>query len=313
MSNDDSPTPEPDRPPDASPTPTPGTQPEPPAAPTPPPSGYEVPSAPTQPYAAPGYAPSGQPPPGHGQPTFGQPGAEQPGAAGYPHGQGYPPAPPYPEHPGGAYPPGAYPPQYPTYPQSPYSPGPPQGGRTDGVSIAALVTGLLGLGLVPLVLGIIGLGRTTKHGTQGRGFAITGIILGALAIVASIVFAIGAIVSIAAYHNRMDDLRSDCANGVMAACDDLYDDSLPGSDDKEFGDTCGGRTDGGYYCKDVDPSRGTFGDHADLDVLWNACIAGDRAACTRYGQMSIDSADNPVGTVDGNRVGFTTTRAEVTG
>ncbi|RHA37698.1 DUF4190 domain-containing protein [Cellulomonas rhizosphaerae] len=44
-----------------------------------------------------------------------------------------------------------------------------------------MVTGLLALGPVALALGLVGLYRTTKRGTRGRGFAITGIVLGILA------------------------------------------------------------------------------------------------------------------------------------
>ena len=87
------------------------------------------------------------------------------------------------------------PPVPPPYGQ-PVAPVPPPYGQpgasaarptTDGVAIAALVTGILGMGVVPLILGIMGLKRTKANGTSGRGFSIAGIVLGALAIVASIV------------------------------------------------------------------------------------------------------------------------------
>jgi hypothetical protein len=68
---------------------------------------------------------------------------------------------------------------------------------TDGVSIAALVTSLLGflgaIAVVPvfgsiagLILGIIGVNRTKINGKKGRGMAIAGIVLGALGVVLSI-------------------------------------------------------------------------------------------------------------------------------
>lgn len=57
------------------------------------------------------------------------------------------------------------------------------GKPTDGISIAALVTGVLGMGLVPLVLGVVGLNRTRRNGTRGRGMSITGIVLGVVAMV----------------------------------------------------------------------------------------------------------------------------------
>ena len=57
---------------------------------------------------------------------------------------------------------------------------------TDGLSIAALVTGLLGLGVVPIILGIMGLRRIRNDGTGGRGLAIAGIVLGGLEVVAAV-------------------------------------------------------------------------------------------------------------------------------
>lgn len=69
-----------------------------------------------------------------------------------------------------------------SYPEPYYAPGwnvaPPK--RTDGLSIAALVTGLLGLGPVAIGLGIGGLARTRRNGSGGRGLAWAGIILGAI-------------------------------------------------------------------------------------------------------------------------------------
>jgi hypothetical protein len=41
----------------------------------------------------------------------------------------------------------------------------------------------------------------------------------------------------------LDSLRASCAEGDMEACDDLYFDSPVGSDEEEFGSTCGGRQD----------------------------------------------------------------------
>ncbi|GIG37092.1 DUF4190 domain-containing protein [Cellulomonas pakistanensis] len=69
------------------------------------------------------------------------------------------------------------------YPEPFYAPGwtPPRP-RTDGVAVASLVTGVLGLGPVALVLGLVGL-RRTRPGAPGRrggrGFAVAGVALGA--------------------------------------------------------------------------------------------------------------------------------------
>jgi hypothetical protein len=61
---------------------------------------------------------------------------------------------------------------------TPYGAPPPT--KTDGVSIAALVTGLLGMALIAVVLGIVGVVRTKRPELTGRGMAIAGIVLGTL-------------------------------------------------------------------------------------------------------------------------------------
>ncbi|MBU5424157.1 DUF4190 domain-containing protein [Cellulomonas hominis] len=326
MSNDGSATPEPGREPEPRTWPAPGAaqQPEAPApsgyeaSPTtgPAPSGYEAPAGPSWapapdatpteqvpsgPYGAPqagygqpGYAQSGEQPGPYGAP--GTPaGGEQPGGYGQP-GYGQPGAYAQPGYgqPGGAYPPGG------GYPPAPggYSPGPyqqPAPARTDGVSIAALVTGILMLGIVPLILGIIGLGRTKRDGTQGRGLAIAGIVLGALEIIGGIIVAIVVVLGIQAYNDRIDDLRADCGSGDMAACDDLYRLAPAGSDDEEFGWTCGGLTSGGANCESsAGTAQGeafTYGDDASLDALWDACAAGDGAACDSLYMSSPSGSD----------------------
>lgn len=73
------------------------------------------------------------------------------------------------------------------YPEPFYAPGwrEPRP-RTDRVAVAALVTGLLGLGPVAVVLGVVGLRRTRpagspgSHGTRGRGLAVAGTVLGVI-------------------------------------------------------------------------------------------------------------------------------------
>lgn len=70
------------------------------------------------------------------------------------------------------------------YPEPFYAPGwtPPRP-RTDGVAVAALVTGLLGLGPVALGLGLAGMRRTRAGAPvprSGRGLALAGVVLGAL-------------------------------------------------------------------------------------------------------------------------------------
>jgi hypothetical protein len=57
--------------------------------------------------------------------------------------------------------------------------------RPSGLSIAALVTGILGMSIVPIILGAIDLSRIKRGsaGKRGKGFDIAGIVLGALALI----------------------------------------------------------------------------------------------------------------------------------
>lgn len=68
-----------------------------------------------------------------------------------------------------------------TYPEPYYAPGWPQPRpRLEGTAVAALVTGLLGLGPVAVALGVVALARTRRRGTRGRALAVTGVVLGAV-------------------------------------------------------------------------------------------------------------------------------------
>ena len=60
-----------------------------------------------------------------------------------------------------------------------------------GLSIAALVTGILGLGIVPIILGAIDLSKIKNRvaGQSGKGFDIAGIVLGGLALIGWIIAA----------------------------------------------------------------------------------------------------------------------------
>lgn len=234
--------------------------------------GTPPPAAPTaDPYAA--FAAPGQ------QDPSGQQGpSSQPSASGAPYGYPQPGQPNQPGAGGPGYPP---PPGGTPYGAAPYGqyPGPvPPGQRTDGVSIAALVTGILLMGVVPIVLGFIGLGRVKKNGTQGKGLAIAGIVLGGLAILGTVAVGLTIFFAVQSHNDRMDTLHSQCEAGDMGACDDLYQESTIGSDHEEFGLTCGGRTDGTVSCSDFEDGF-TYGDNAELDALWDACEAGDATAC----------------------------------
>ncbi len=86
---------------------------------------------------------------------------------------------------------------------------------TDGISAAALVTGILSLGVVPLVLGIVGLVRVSRTRQRGTGFAIAGIVLG-------VVSAIGwtAVGTFLAFSVLSDDGR---AEAPVAAAEEVGD------------------------------------------------------------------------------------------
>ncbi len=72
-------------------------------------------------------------------------------------------------------------------PEPYYAPGwqqPPAAAHPwDGVSVAALVTGIVGLGPVPVALGVIGATRTSQGRRRGRWMAWVGLALGLLSIV----------------------------------------------------------------------------------------------------------------------------------
>ena len=61
-----------------------------------------------------------------------------------------------------------------------------------GLSIAALVTGILGMGIIPIILGAIDLNKIKNNtaSPSGKGMDIAGIVLGALATVGWIVYGI---------------------------------------------------------------------------------------------------------------------------
>jgi hypothetical protein len=59
------------------------------------------------------------------------------------------------------------------------------------LGLAALITGLLGLGILPLILGIIGVRRCRRSGRPGYGMALSGLILGALSTFAWLLIAGG--------------------------------------------------------------------------------------------------------------------------
>lgn len=61
---------------------------------------------------------------------------------------------------------------------------------TNGLAIASFILSLVGLGVVGLIMGIIALNQIKTTGEQGKGFAIAGIILGVLSVIAVIILII---------------------------------------------------------------------------------------------------------------------------
>ncbi|WP_062076723.1 DUF4190 domain-containing protein [Demequina globuliformis] len=171
-------------------------------------------------------------------------------------------------------------------PQAPQPPvyGAPQGygaapasapttsGDYDGVSIGALVTGLLSMGPVAVVLGAIGLRRTAGGQRKGTWMAVTGVVLGVLACMVWTAVITAAITATQAYVEPigselgdffdsdqaygddadLDALYDQCEAGDNGACNELYWASDFGSEYESFAETCGGReaTPMGGYCEE---------------------------------------------------------------
>ncbi|ARF55679.1 DUF4190 domain-containing protein [Streptomyces gilvosporeus] len=104
------------------------------------------------------------------------------------------------------------------YQQAPMGAPAPQAAR-NGLGVAALVLGIIGflsglpmflfwlagpLGLLALIFGIVGAGRVKRGQATNKGVAITGTVLGALAIVLAI---IGVIVSVLIVKSATDEIK----------------------------------------------------------------------------------------------------------
>ena len=79
-------------------------------------------------------------------------------------------------------------------PQAQPRPQPVQVQETNGMAIAGFVTALLGLGIIALILSIVGLNKSKQLGGNGKAFAIAGIVISVLSLVAYVIsFAVGLI------------------------------------------------------------------------------------------------------------------------
>ncbi len=206
------------------------------------------------------------------QPYSQQPYSQQPYASQPPHNQQYGEmygeqgyqASPYPPSGFGGAPP-------PPGPGSNQFGTPPPPAGTNGLSIAALVTGILALGPIAIGLGIAGLVKTNRTGQKGKGLAIAGIILGALWIIAGSVFVILDRNSGPDYGEHRAEVAA-CEDGDMDACNDLYWAAPFGSPAEEIADTCGGTVPEGGR-------GGLCNDPEELAELTSKCEAGDMEAC----------------------------------
>jgi Domain of unknown function (DUF4190) len=138
---------------------------------------------------------------------------------------------------------------------------------TSGLAVASMVLGILWLfwigSILALIFGYIARKDIRKTGKDGNGLAIAGIVLGWVGVgtLAFYIVVVGALIGGSSggsdgvdfqpsSGDRISQLHDQCAVGDMGACDDLYRESPIGSQEEEFGDTCGnrGRAPGQVWC-----------------------------------------------------------------
>jgi hypothetical protein len=185
---------------------------QPPVSGQPPQNPYAAPAdypyaAPADPYAAPAADPYAAPgvPGGNpyatsaGQPSYGYPGPQPPSGYGYP-GPAMPP--PYPGQPG-------------WYGQE---------RRSNGISIAALVTGIIPCTFfLGVIFGLVGLKQVKQRAERGRGMAISGIVIGgAWAALFAVLITLGAMGKFDDGNTQVMDLKSgQCFNTVNEKLSDF--------------------------------------------------------------------------------------------
>ncbi|KOU00533.1 hypothetical protein ADK86_14175 [Streptomyces sp. NRRL F-5755] len=117
------------------------------------------------------------------------------------------------------------------HPHAPQAPMgmPPQQAARNGLGIAALVLGLIGLlsgliplffwlagilGLLALIFGLVGLGRAKRGQATNKGVAITGTIFGVLALIAS---AIGLVITVTAVDQAVKEVNKEVDKALEGA------------------------------------------------------------------------------------------------
>ncbi len=131
----------------------------------------------------------------------------------------------------------------PNYPYQGYGPMQAPVAPRNGLGIAALILGIIGLltfwtvvggillGLLAVILGIVGFRRTRRGQATNSGVSITGIVLGALALVASVVI-IAAGVSLLhsqKFQNYQDCVRHASSESQRQDCADQFSHAVNGS------------------------------------------------------------------------------------
>jgi lysylphosphatidylglycerol synthetase-like protein (DUF2156 family) len=111
------------------------------------------------------------------------------------------------------------PPQPPQPAQPPVPPGVP--GQTNGMAVAGMVCGILGvvlfwfpylsiiLGILALVFGFVGRSKAVQLGGVGAGMATTAIITGAVAIVAGVIFLIYVLTKVDEAQDILDEFEQE--------------------------------------------------------------------------------------------------------
>ncbi|MGH2662450.1 MAG: DUF4190 domain-containing protein [Actinomycetota bacterium] len=110
-------------------------------------------------------------------------------------------------------------PQPPQPSQPPVPPGVP--GQTNGLAIAGMVCGILGvvlfwipylgiiLGILGLVFGFLGRNRAVQLGGVGQGMAMAGIVTGAVAVVAGILWIIFIVTQVDEARDILEEFESE--------------------------------------------------------------------------------------------------------